>query len=128
MGEKRIFGALLKVIGVVMVSGITSFITYYYLDQQKDEEEVREIVEDALNGRFNPVFASPRDATAYYERFVDEQITDSFITDMTEEIFVRIAKELIGRNGTCNKTDILKEYLKTYSPKYEYIPDDDSAR
>lgn len=55
MGEKRIFGALLKVIGVVMVSGITSFITYYYLDQQKDEEEVREIVEDALNGRFNPV-------------------------------------------------------------------------
>ena len=109
MGEKRIFGALLKVIGVVMVSGITSFITYYYLDQQKDEEEVREIVEDALNGRFNPVFASPRDATAYYERFVDEQITDSFITDMTEEIFVRIAKELIGRNGTNTRMSTIRK-------------------
>ena len=36
MGEKRIFGALLKVIGVVMVSGITS-VLHFLQNKHKDE-------------------------------------------------------------------------------------------
>ena len=124
MGKGRLLGALVGGVGIVIVSGITSFITYYYLGLQTDEKKVREIVEGTLDERFNPVFTSPEDATVYYEKFVDEQITDSFIVDMTEEAFVRIAKELIGRNGTCNRTDIMKEYLKSYSPMYEYIPNE----
>ena len=125
---KNIKILLLGVFGMVMISIITSLATYYCLRPQTDEDKVREIAVRTMEERYNPVFKSSEDATVYYERFEDEQIVDSFIIAMTKDTFVQIAKELIVRNGACNRIDILKEYLENYAPKYEYKPDEDTMQ
>lgn len=125
---KKILIGLLGGFGVVLVSVITTYATNKCLGPQTDEDKMREIVEKTLDERFNPVFTYQKEAIAYYERFLDEQITDSFIKDMTQDTFVLIANELIEKSGTCDIKDILKEYLENYSPKYEYILDEESIQ
>ena len=62
----------------------------------------------------------------YYETFVDNRITDSLLCNISRSTYKQIVKVLIGRNGKCDKKEILVEYLKNYSPIYQYLPPENS--
>lgn len=121
---KKFILGLIGVLFTVALSVVcTLAIDRYVLPTQTDDAHMWDVAKNAIYDAQNPQFATFDDAVAYYERKVDDEITDSFIVSMPWETYEQIVKVLIGRMGECDKKDILTEYLKNYKPVYQYLAD-----
>lgn len=125
--KKFLFGLAVVLISAALSTVCMLVINDRLMSKQTTETHMWEIAETACSEFQNPKFLTADDAVAYYEYLVDSKITDSLIVSIPREEFNQIATVVIGKNGQCDKKDILMEYLTHHQLIYKYLQPQDSS-
>lgn len=121
---KRFVYALLILIGVVLLSIVSSLGVYHYENQksilsgsQEDTLDVQEMIAQVNN----PTFTSIDAVHQYYHNVIDNASIDSTFKSIPLEALINISQVIIGRQGKASVRDIVYEYRQKYRSLYQYI-------
>lgn len=123
---KKILYVLLAIVGVVMLSIVSSLSYNHYVnkvDPSITTEDTTMSVQtvEALAQVINPTFTSVDDVHQFYRQQVERNSIDSIFMAIPPDVLTNIAQVVIGRMGQADKKSIVEEFKKNYTPVYQYI-------
>ena len=126
---KKILCFVLAVVGVVLLSVVSSLGCYYYVDHNSDlmqeDTEISTQLEEAVVQVINPTFTTVEDVHQFRQQEFEKNSIDSAFMAIPPDALTTISRVVIGQSGFATKESIVREFRKNYDPIYQYIKPDE---
>ena len=117
--KKFIYG-ILGVLGIVVLSVVSSLGVNYYERHYVSEKDTINI-EESIANVMDPVLYNPVDVYNLQQELSDEYTVDSVFLSIPPNVLLNIAKVAIGRNVGTTKKEIVEEFRRHYADIYQFI-------
>ena len=119
---KKIFYALMIIVGVAILTNLVWLDYDWYHNRNYDPVELSAPADSTSECFDDLLFKSVDDVVEDHRIFTRMHYIDSVYLTIPEDILIQIANVVIGKQGSAQTAEIVKEYLKNYEEIYRYIP------